>query len=242
MDGQMKPIPRLRKFSFVIFVLPLLLLHACASTRFSAGEQKNSMPLMEKDMLENVHSIVVAPFFGDSNNWSDVVRETLTARALSLIPAGNANFSTLGPYGRREALVKLGRSLRADAVMNGILLNRDGRGEIIIQLISTKDSRVLFWQAADFTQKEGPIDPVAQREFLSGMLKPVLAHAAKKEAPPEPLASQQPRTEAPTRPEADMRPGPAAPSKIEKKPKVDRRRDRDRELTPAPPSEEISPM
>ena len=230
----------------MIVALPLLLLHACASTQFSAGEQKNSMPLLEKDMLENVHSIVVAPFFSDSNNWSGLVRETLSVRALSVIPVGDAGLSNLGPYDRRDALVRLGKSLRADAVLNGVLINREDHREIIVQLISTKDSRVLFWQAADFTHKGGRIDPGAQRELLSKMLGPVVANVAKKERPTAPLPLRQPKTEAPqgilTKPEAEARPKPDTPQKIEKKPKVDRRRDRDKERAPAPPSEDVSPM
>ncbi len=244
--AEMKLSPYLKKFSFVIVALSLLLLHACASTRFSAGEQKNSMPLLEKDMLESVHSVVIAPFFSDSNNWSGLARETLSVRTLSVIPAGGADFAVLGPYDRRDALVRLGRSLRADAVLNGVLINREDRHEIIMQLISTKDSRVLFWQAADFTHKEGPIDRGAQQKLLSKMLGPLVANIAKKEGPPAPPPPQQPKAEAPhgivTRPETEARPKPDAPSKIEKKPKVDRRRDRDRERAPAPPSEDISPM
>jgi hypothetical protein len=235
----MKLLPHLKKFLFVNFALPLLLLHACASTQFTAGEQKNSLPLMERDLIEEVHSVAVATFFSDSNNWKGLAEETLSIPGLSVVTAGGTDLSTLGPDNRREALVKLGRSLRSDAVLNGVLITGVDRGEIIVQLISTKDSRLLFWQAADFTHKGGPIDPNAQRELLSKMFGPLLANIATREKPPAPPPVRQPVAETPRKP--DIKPAePEALPKIEKKPKSDKKQDKGRK--PSPASEDISPM
>ncbi len=235
----MKPLSHLRKLLFVNSVLPLLLLHACASTQFTAGEQKNSLPLMERDLIEEVHSVAVATFFGDSNNWKGLAEETLSVPGLSVVTAGGTDLSTLGPDNRREALVTLGRSLRSDAVLNGVLITGEGRGEIIVQLVSTKDSRLLFWQAADFAYKGGPIDPNAQRELLSKIFGPLLANIAKREKPPTPQPLQQPVAE--TLRKTDIKPAePETLPKIEKKPRSDRRHDKGRK--PSSPPEDISPM
>jgi len=235
----MKPLPHLRKFLLVIAALPLLLLYACASTQFTAGEQKNSLPLMEKDLIEEVHSVAVATFFGDNNNWKGLAEETLSIPGLSVVTAGGTDLSALGPDNRREALVKLGRSLRSDAVLNGVLITGEDRGEIILQLISTGDSRLLFWQAADYTHKGAPIDPYAQRELLSKMFGPLLANIAKREKPAAPRTARQPAAEAPRKTDI-MPPEPEALPKTEKKPKSDRRQDKGRK--PPPASEDISPM
>jgi hypothetical protein len=234
----MKRLPHQGKFLFVIAALPLLLLHACASTQFTAGDQKNSLPLMEKDLIEEVHSVAVAPFFSDRNNWRGSAEETLSIPGLSVVTADGADLSTLGPDNRRDALVKLARSLGADAVLNGVLIPGEDKGEIILQLISTKDSRLLFWQAADFVYKEGPIDPDAQRELLSKMFRPLLANIATREKPPAPQPSRQPTAETP--PKIDTRPEVEVQPKTEKKPKSDRRHDKGRK--PSPSSEDISPM
>jgi hypothetical protein len=237
----MTRLPHLEKLLFVIAVLPLLLLHACASTQFTAGEQKNSLPLMEKGLVEEVHSVAVAPFFSDNNNWKGSAEETLSIPGLSVVTADKADLSTLGPDNRRDVLVELARSLGTDAVLNGVLIPGEDRGEIIVQLISTKDSRLLFWQAADFVHKVGRIDPDAQRELLSKMFAPLLANIAKREKPPAPKPSRQQAAETPpkmdkigTKPEIEAQP------KAEKKPKSDRRHDRGRK--PSPSSEDISPM
>jgi hypothetical protein len=235
----MKPLPHLRKFLFVIAALPMLLLHACASTQFTAGEQKNSLPLMERDLIEGVHSVAVATFFGDSNNWKGLAEETLSIPGLSVVTADGTDLSALGPDNRREALVKLGLFLRSDAVLNGVLITGEDRGEIIVQLISTKDSRLLFWQAADFSRKGSPIDPNAQRKLLSKMLGPLLANIATREKTPAPLPARQPAAETPRK--TDIRPAESeALPKTEKKPKSDRRQDKGRK--PYPASEDISPM
>lgn len=235
----MKQLPHLRKFLLVIAALPLLLLNACASTQFTVGEQKNSLPLIEKDLIEEVHSVAVATFFGDGNKWKGLAEETLSVRGLSVVAAGGTDLSALGPANRREALVKLGRSLRSDAVLNGVLITGEDHSEIILQLISTRDSRLLFWQAADFTHEGGPIDPNAQRDLLSKMFGPLLANIAKREKPAAYRPVRQPSAETPRK--TDIRPAePEALPKIEKKPKSDRRQDKGRKGPPV--SEDISPM
>ncbi len=233
----MKLLPHLRKFLSLITALPLLLFYGCASTQFTPGDQKNSLPLIEKDLIEQVHSVAVATFFGDGNNWKGAAEEALSATGLSVVRADRNAFATLGPDNRREALVKLGRSLRSDAVLNGVLIEGEGRGEIIVQLISTNDSRLLFWQAADFTYKGGLIDPNAQRELLSKMFGPLLANIAKRKKPPAPHPVLQPAAETPQR--TDARQVPDTLPKTEKKPKSERRHDKGRK--PAA-SEDVSPM
>lgn len=225
----------------MIAVLPLLLLHACASTQFTSGEQKNSLPLVEKGLIEEVHSVAVAPFFNDSGNWRGSAEETLATPRLSVVTADRADLSALGPDDRRDALVELARSLGTDAVLNGVLIPGEGRGEIVVQLISTKDSRLLFWQAADFVNKGDRIDPNAQRELLSKMFAPLLANIANRERPPAPKPSLQPAAETPPKMDKmDTKPEIEAPPKTEKKPKSDRRHDKGRK--PSPASEDISPM
>jgi hypothetical protein len=237
----MRRLPHPGKLLVAIAVLPLLLLHACASTQFTAGEQKNSLPLVEKGLIEEVHSVALAPFFSDSNNWRGLAEETLAIPRLSVVTTERADLSTLGPDNRGEALVKLARSLGTDAVLNGVLISGEGRGEIIMQLISTKDSRLLFWQAVDFVTKGGRIDPNAQRELLSKMFAPMLANIAKREKPPAPKPSRQPTAETPSKMDKmDTKPEIEAQPKTEKKPKNDRRHDKGRK--PSPSSEDISPM
>lgn len=240
----MTRLPHPGKILFVIAVLPVLLLHACASTQFIAGDQKNSLPLMEKDLVSEVHSVVVAPFYHDRNNWREVAEQTLSIPGVSVVPAGGTDITALDPDNRRDALVMLGRSLKADAVLNGVLFLKEDRCEIVLQLISTKDSRVLFWQAADFTSKEGPMDPVAQKELLLRMLGPVLANVAKRESPVKPASLERPLGAAAPKiesgPEAEVQPKTELQPKPEKKTKNDKRRDKGRK--PSPPSEDISPM
>ncbi len=236
--ADMEPLPHLRKFLLVIAALPVLLLGACASSQFTAGERKNSLPLIEKGLIEEAHSVAVAPFFGDGSNWKEITEDVLSVPGLSVVSAGGADLSALGPDNRRDALVKLGRSVRADAVLNGVVISGADRGEIVIQLFSTKDSRLLFWQAADFTHKRGPIDPNAQKELLARMLGPALANLAKREKPATHHPLQQPAAE--TRRKADTKPEQEAPPKAEKRPKSDRRHDKGRK--PPPASEDVSPM
>jgi len=244
--------PRYIKYLYLMSSCLLILLHACASTRFSAGEQKNSLPLLDRDHIEEVHSVVVAPFYRDENNWRQSAQEILSTEKLSVIQAGKvdaaarkggADLLATEPENRPATLVKLARSLQADAVLNGIILPKNEHREIILQLISSKDSRVLFWQAADFTVKEGPIDGTIQKEFLSKLLAPVLANAARRDKPSiAPVPTHAPKTESP---KVEMRQETETPKdehqpKAEKKPKADRRHDKGRR--PAPATEDISPM
>jgi hypothetical protein len=237
--ADMKRLPHQEKLLLAVSLLPLLLLHACASTQFTAGDQKNSLPLIEKDLIEKVHYVAVAPFFMDRGDWRRSAEKALSAPGLSIITADREDISTLGPDNRRDAIVKLARSLGADAVLNGVLITGEGGGEIIVQLISAKDSRLLFWQAADFINKEGRIDPNAQRELLSKMFGPLLANIAKRERPPAPMPSRLPAAETPSK--ADTKPEIEVQPRAEKKPKgSDRRRDKGRK--PSLPPEDISPM
>ncbi len=223
---------------FFILIVTLILLHSCSTTQFIAGNPKISMPLIEKDLIEEVHSVAVTPFFSDRSNWRQLAEETLSVTRVSLIPAGDTDLSTRGPDDRREILVKIGRSVHADAALNGVLISGENHSEIIIQLISTKDSRLLYWQAADFKQKEGPTDKNSQKELISKMLGPLLANIAKREKSLSPLPPPKPRAE--TQPKQEKKPEPQVLPKSEKKPKGEKRPDKGSK--PSPPADEISPM
>lgn len=190
---------RLKKFNRFLLaaVLFLPLLYSCASTGqlpgFSAGEQKNSLPLMGKDAIEEIHFIAVPPFYGDAYDWKGAAQKILaSSKKISVISGEKINritkenrkeFSLLDPGDRTEFLGKIGRSLRVDAVLNGIILRGNKKNEIILQLVLTKDARILWWQAVDFSFKEGSLSRADQQELLSKMLEPLLLNLGKREKP-----------------------------------------------------------
>ena len=241
------------RLSVSLICLSLLIaLSACATSRFTAGDQKNSLPLADRRLIEEVHSVAVAPFYHDDNHWRQLAQEALSTPKLDVIPAGKVDaagrntgkdLSTIGPDNRAGVLVKLGRSLQADAVLNGIVISKGDRHELIIQLISSADSRILFWQAADFSFQGERIDPASQRKLISGMLEPLVANAAKRgkplmTPPVQPKAVEAP--EAAPKHAIEQGPKPGSQPRAEKKQKTDRRHERE----PKPPAvpEDISPM
>jgi TolB-like protein len=232
----------------LIYLFLLIALSACATSRFVAGDQKNSLPLADRRLLQEVHSIAVAPFYHDDNHWRQITQEALSAPKLDVISSAKVDaearntgrdLSSIGPDDRAGALVKLGRSLQADAVLNGVVLSKGDRNELIIQLISSGDSRILFWQAADFSFKGARIDPDAQRELISRMLEPLVANAAKRNKALMTPPVHRKALEAPKQ-AVDEESKPESQPKAEKKQKTDKRHEREQRPPVAP--EDISPM
>jgi hypothetical protein len=235
-----------------IYLLMVVTLAACATSRFIAGDQKNSLPLAERRLIEEVHSVAVAPFYHDDYHWRQLAQETLSAPKLEVVSERKVDaaargtgkdLSGIGPDARGDVLVKLGRSLQTDAVLNGVVLSNGDRHELIIQLISSDDSRILFWQAADFKSKDKLMDPDAQRKLISRMLAPLVANVAKRRKPPAAQPVHLKTLEAPTaapRRQADQGPKPENQPKAEKRQKAGKRHER--EQRPAAAPEDISPM
>jgi hypothetical protein len=228
-----------------VFLFLLLLLQSCATSQFTAGEQKNRLPVADRMRLEEVHSIAVPPFYRDDYHWERLVREALATPTIAVIPTGRVDaalkeakkdLSTLDPRLRTDALAKIGRSVRADAVLNGIVLSRGDRRELILQLISSRDSRLLFWQAAEFSLKGSRTVTEGQRRLVLQMLEPLVAHAARRQKPVLPAPTAAEPAPAETREEL---PAPHRPVQ-EKRHKKDG--EREKGPVPAVPPEEISPM
>jgi len=180
---------------FIIISVMLLLLVGCASPgqKFSAGEPKNSLPFLAKDLVEEAQSIAVPPFSGDSHAWHEAALEVMAQSSKSsLIPqkrldsaikATKKDPALLSPEERIEYTGRLGRSAHADAVLNGMILIRDNRHELILQLVASRDSRVLWSQAADFSFKDNQIAKSDQKELLNRMLSPLIPLLGKREKP-----------------------------------------------------------
>lgn len=179
----------------IIIASLLLLLAGCSSVgqKFSAGEPKNSLPFMAKDLVEEMHSIAVPPFSGDRQAWHEAAQEVIAqAPKASLIPQKKLDAAIrttkkdpalLLLEERIEYVSKLGKSVQADAVLNGIILSREDRHELILQLVSSKDSRVLWVQTADFSFKDNQITRSDQKELLNKMLSPLIPLLGKREKP-----------------------------------------------------------
>lgn len=183
----------------IIFVAAILVFLAACSTLYSgfnSGESKNSLPLFEKNMIEEVHSIAVPPFYGDKHNWKNLTYNFLSyEKGIALVSNSkfeqsmkkmNIKLSNVKLASRIDVLSSLGRAVDADAVINGVVLDK-GRfllgirdGEIIIQIVSSKDGRVIWWQAANFKYKEDNISKAEQESLISKMLEPVLPHISKR--------------------------------------------------------------
>ncbi|HAM51987.1 MAG TPA: hypothetical protein DCP92_15345 [Nitrospiraceae bacterium] len=237
----------------VSLIFLLVFLHACASTKalpgFSAGEQKNSLPFMEKKLLEEVHSVAIPPFYGDDAGWRHITGEVIASSPrLSVIPpektdgkAGDA-FSVM-PEERLDFLGNLGKSVEADAVLNGVILNKEKSHELILQLISSEDSRILWWQAVDIHFPAGSLSPSDQKAVLSQMLDPLIAHVGKREKPVRPVAPEAVKEEPSNSgslqqkdlvPKGDGQQQPLTKPKTDKKPK--------KTPQPKPTEEDINPM
>ncbi len=222
-------------------------LSSCVTTGMKAGPPKNSMPVSGREMLEEVNIIAIPPFYGDSQNWKEVVYEVLfPAKKISVLPPDRVDaairskipdFAALRSQDRGSALAKTGRGLEADAVMNGMLLPReDQQSELVIQLISLTDGRVLFWQAVDLSPGDGQMEHTAKKALLSEMLAPVFEHAGKrKKAAPVAVKPY----EAPKQEPVKIEPQPAPQPRSEPQPGPGKKQKKSK---PAPAPDDISPM
>ncbi len=237
-----------------IFITAVLLLFAgCASMgqKFYAGDPKNSLPFMAKDLVEEMHSIAVPPFSGDSHAWHEAAQEVIAQspkaslvsqkKLDSAIKTAKRDPSLLSPEERIEYTGRLGKSIQADAVMNGMVLSREDRYELILQLISSKDSRVLWFQAADFTFKGQQLMKSDQKELLNKMLSPLIPLLGKREKPFIPAQQKQeiqqksePEQKSEPQQKSDQQPKSDKKTKSSKKP--------DRGVKPELSPEDVSPM
>lgn len=231
----------------------MLFLGGCVSAgqKFFAGEPKNSLPFLAKDLIEDIHSIAVPPFSGDRLAWHEAAQELLAqAPKASLIPQNKLDSAIrasiqdpvlLLPEERIKYAGTLGKSVQADAVLNGIILDRADRHELILQLVSSKDSRVLWFQAADFSYKDNQIAKSNQKELLSSMLSPLLPLLGKREKPGLPAQSKQEmqhKVEPVQKPEAQQ--NTESQPKSDKKNKMPKRPDKG--VKPQQELEDVSPM
>ncbi|MGD0883403.1 MAG: hypothetical protein ABSA46_00755 [Thermodesulfovibrionales bacterium] len=241
-------------WTFFLLVL-LFFLHACASTKapsgFSSGDQKNSLPLMEKTSIEEIHSIVVAPFYGDDTGWQAITAEVIASSArVSVVSVDKMDskvrdISAFMPEDRLDLLGGLGKSLQADAVLQGVILNKEQSHELILQLISSKDSRILWWQAVDIRFRAGSSPSASdQKTVLLKMLDPLIFHMGTKEKPVLPAATaQEPGKEG--NPAADsLRQKEPLPNDEQENPPTKPKTDKKPKKTPkpTPPEEDFNPM
>lgn len=202
----------------IIIASLLLLLAGCASMgqKFSAGEPKNSLPFMSKDLVEEMHSIAVPPFSGDRQSWDEAAQEVLAqAPKASVVPQKKLDAAIknskqdpmlLQPEERVEYAARWGRAVQADAVLNGVILNRDDRHELILQLISSRDARVIWIQAADFSFKGEQVSRNDQKELLHKMVSPLFPLLGSREKPVQSRQEMQQRTEPDQRPDKKSKP------------------------------------
>lgn len=237
--------------------LMLFTLGACITPGgFSAGDLKNSFPLWERNLVEEVQVIAVPAFHGDSGGWRELSQELITSvPRLTVVPYRKVEASLrearrdlprIAPDNRAEALVAAGRAVQADAVLNGVLVKKDERTEIVLQLLSVHDSRVLWWQAADYSLSGDTLPRTDQKALLAKMLEALFPRLARRErpAPPpvpktQPRPEEQPRVDAPVPPEPEQQKDEPS-SKPELRPKADKKPERKPKATPPPA--EISPM
>ncbi|MEW6107590.1 MAG: hypothetical protein AB1632_00255 [Nitrospirota bacterium] len=213
----------------LMFLIPLLtLLCSCASlgilSGFTSGEPKNSLPFIEKGLIEEVNTVAVPPFYGDRHNWRLITQEILSSdKRISVIPAKKIDgafksikkdLASVGVDERSGFLSNTGRLVQSDAVINGVILDKDKRYELILQLVSSEDSRVLWWQAVEFSFREGHLSASDQKSLLSKILSPLLIYMGKRDKPPaiisppvHPKTEIQPKTG--TKPDKDSPPLPS---------------------------------
>jgi hypothetical protein len=221
-------------------------LFSCVTAGMKAGPPKNSIPVSGREMLEEVNVIAIPPFYGDTQNWKEVVYEVLfPAKRISVLPPDRVDaairkkipdFASLRSQDRGSALAKTGRALGADAVMNGMFLPREDQAELVIQLISLTDGRILFWQAVDLSPRDGQIDHTAKKALITEMLTPVLEHAGtrKKPAPVTVKPYEEPKQEP-----VKIEPQPAPQPRPETQPRTEKKQKKSK---PAPSTDNISPM
>lgn len=243
MYKQGQSIKQLIRTAFSLIVISAVF--SCVTPGMKTGAIKNSIPVTGRELLEEVHVIAIPAFYGDRQNWKEVSYEVLfSSKRIKVLPPDQVDaamkrqspdFSNVKSQDRGSALARAGKGLPADAVMNGMVLPKDDEAELVIQLISLTDGRVLFWQAVDLSPKDGQIGHDGKKAALAEMLAPILEHAGKRNKPAQVPAVIKPKAE--PKPVV-IEPQPVAPlkadpAKTEKKPRKSR---------PSRPSDTISPM
>lgn len=195
MGTQQKPHMNERFFRSYLLFACFVFLVGCASSGqsgFNAAEPKNSIPFFDRESVEEARVIAVPPFLGDIDRWREEAAEKLSASKAAIVPAAKVDqalralrkdLANADVEERPEILNRIGRAVQADAVVNGIVFAKDGKNELIIQLIATKDSRLLWWQAIDFSLTAGKAEKADQDALLTRMLSPLVLHAGKKARP-----------------------------------------------------------
>jgi hypothetical protein len=198
--------------SAVIAFCLLALTSGCASTGTSSpmltGKPKNSVPFFDRDRILELQTIAVPPFWGDRQNLHVAASKIISSKGrLTVIPTREINtalkyikkdLSSFQKEDRIEILSGIGKAVQADAVLNGFLITKEQHQEIIVQVISSRDSRVLWWQAVDFSFSEA-LSVSEQRNVLNTMLSPLLEEAGKKKKPQSKQDTGSPKPESPKR-------------------------------------------
>lgn len=228
MDRQRHYIRRLPQLAFLLMLITAGL-SSCVTPGMKAGAVKNSLPVVGKELLEEVHTIAIPAFYGDRQNWKEVSYEVLfTAKKIKVLPPDQVDAAIKGQVpdlaplksqDRGSALARAARNLPADAVLNGMILPKDDAAELVLQLISLADGRLLFWQAIDLAPKDGEITHEAKKAALTGMLAPVLEQAGRRKKPaPAPVVLQPKEEPQPV----VIEPQPVTPPKTDP-PKADKK-------------------
>jgi len=231
-------------FLLVFFLLPF----ACATPVFRAGTDKNSIPLFAKEQIGEIHTIAIPSFFNDQHAWREIAAETASSSTtITIIPSEETesaakDLASVPPDERPEILTKIGTAVHADAVLNGLIITGQESNEIILQLISSGDGRILWWQATDFTYKGDRPSRQGQRILLNHMLSQLLVHTGKRE---KQLITTPARKKTDTQPKAEQEPKaesqkPDAQPKSEKKQKPSKKPGKGTRPQTAP--DDISPM
>jgi hypothetical protein len=199
------------RFLLVVVSLVSCLLHACVTTEtkpIQIGEDKNSFPFVEKKTLEEVRVIAIPAFHGDTGAWRETAADILgavknvTILRNESVDAASGTLQALSLEERGSRVSEVGKALKADAALNGVILKREGRREIILQLIAAKEPRILWWQAVDITPGDVGLSLTDQQSVLAKLLKPLQPVLATREKQPEPPPVEpEPKVEEPPKPE-----------------------------------------
>lgn len=207
-----------------------------------SGKLKNSLPFLEKDLTAQVHSIVILPFHKGDADWKTQAYEIFSAvpglsvvqpdRFEMLIKGQNRSLEQIELEERPAALGFLGRTLNADAALNGIILSQGSSQEVILQLVASQDARILWWQAAEYPP--GPISGDEKKKILSRMLSPLIGKLAQKAVfRPQTTGESSPRQKSEV-PGIEAQPPPVLKQKPEVRP--------DKKTRPSQPADDVSPM
>lgn len=223
MMNSKKRLMNTRFFRSSLLILVTALLCSCASSGLrgiDAGSPKNSVPFFDRPAVEEVRVIAVPPMLGDIDGWREALVERLASSRAVIVPQQKLDqalrqyrkeLADAGTEERPEVLARIGRFVQADAVVNGIVLSQDSRSELIVQLIASRDGRVLWWQAVDFSVENIRPDRKDQDVLLSRLLTPLVLTAGRKARPAlqgapqktEPDGRQDRKTKPSRKPEAD---------------------------------------